>query len=615
MWRKDKRVLRAVCCLLIIWVWTSVLAFGLTLEELDPTHQWRVNKLVISGNHTFSSQELRATLLTKERPWYLPWQERPRFDPVTFSTDIERLQRFYEARGYYKRQVTYDLTADEQDALVTVQINIEENQPVTVAEVGIETSEYILDRDTPPFHEQLPIHSGDIFTEATYQAGEQVLRDFFLGRGHAHVETQRKAEVALAEDRVRVQYTVQPGPQAVFGSTRVEGTKDVDPQIVLHELTYQPGEKFSLQKITDSRQNILALELFRSVQIAPEQTDTKPPVVPMLIRVEEKPPRSVKLGLKYSTKDEFGAQIEWHHYNWLGGGRQLSALVELGSVTRTLDLTFMQPHFLSLQTRAILSLQQKQEDEETFLLNTTRLRPRLEHRFSPRLSGVLGYRLEWAKLNDIAPATVRALGRITRDGILSGPSLGLIWNTTEDPFSPQAGHVVSLFADQAGKLWGGDFNFYKLTAEAKKYQHLGWQTVLAGRLKIGLVDAFGSRANVPLFERFYAGGEKSVRGYGRRRLGPLSDSDDPLGGLSLIEGSVELRRPLWRQLGGAVFVDFGQVSLDPFDLPVDNLKFAAGVGFSYTTPIGPLRLDIGFPFDPPDGDQRWQVHFSIGQFF
>jgi outer membrane translocation and assembly module TamA len=106
-----------------------------------------------------------------------------------------------------------------------------------------------------------------------------------------------------------------------------------------------------------------------------------------------------------------------------------------------------------------------------------------------------------------------------------------------------------------------------------------------------------------------------VRGYGRHRLGPISASDDPVGGRSLIEGSLELRRPLFANIGGALFLDFGQVSLRSFDLPVDDLRFALGFGVSYTTPIGPLRLDLGFPLKPPHGDQPWQVHFSIGQFF
>jgi translocation and assembly module TamA len=89
----------------------------------------------------------------------------------------------------------------------------------------------------------------------------------------------------------------------------------------------------------------------------------------------------------------------------------------------------------------------------------------------------------------------------------------------------------------------------------------------------------------------------------------------PLGGLSDIEGSLELRHRIWEKLGGAVFLDFGQLSLHPYDLPVSNLRFAAGVALSYMTPVGPVRIDLGVPFKKPRGDQGWQIYFSIGQFF
>ena len=132
---------------------------------------------------------------------------------------------------------------------------------------------------------------------------------------------------------------------------------------------------------------------------------------------------------------------------------------------------------------------------------------------------------------------------------------------------------------------------------------------------MGQADATGSDKNFPLFERFFAGGEKSVRGYGRRRLGPLTASDDPLGGLSLVEGSIELRRPIWKELTGAVFLDFGQVSRKAYDLPLGDLQFSSGFGIAYSTPVGPVRFDIGFPFKPPRGDRAWQIHFSIGAYF
>lgn len=600
---------------LILCVWNPLSVLAVSLEELDPGREWRLKELHLEGNAVFSQGELLGAMLTTARPSYLVWKELPLFDPVTFATDLQRLTHFYETRGYYKRTVNYILDVDEPNALVAIHIVVEEHVPVTVTDVTVTTSG---DAPSGPPSElplQLPLRAGDIFTETAYQEGEQVLREAWLKNGHAHVEIRRKAVVDLANDHAKVEYTVDPGPRTVFGPTRVAGTSAVDPQLVLRELSYEAGERFSLQKIADSEQKVRNLALFRVAHIAPEPGDDKPVVVPMVVRVEETPHRAVKLGLKYSTRDEFGAQVEWHDWNWFGDGRQLSLLLQLASVNRRLGVSFLQPHFLSPHTRALLNLRQEQSDEETFLLNATRFQSRLEHHFSSTLSGFLGYRAEFAKLNHIAPATMRALGEITREGVVSGPSLGVTWNTTEDPFNPQDGTVLSVLADQAGDIWGGDYHFYKITAEAKKYRGIGWRTIFAARLKIGLVEALGNQSNIPLFERLYAGGERSVRGYGRRRLGPLSDANDPLGGLSLLEGSIELRRPLWRQLGGALFLDFGQVSLKTRDFVMDDLQFAAGVGVWYPTAVGPLRLDIGFPFNPPSGDQVWQLHFSIGQFF
>src|SRR5262249_52707549 len=162
---------------------------------------------------------------------------------------------------------------------------------------------------------------------------------------------------------------------------------------------------------------------------------------------------------------------------------------------------------------------------------------------------------------------LRRWGGDRERGLMSGPNVGLVWNTSDGPLNPTKGEVVSFTFGQAGKIWGGQYSFYKVTTEAKKYHLLGWETILAGRLKIGFAEPLGAEENLPISERLYAGGEKSVRGYARRKLGPLDSRGNPIGGLSLIEGSVELRRPIWGPLGGALFIDFGQVSLRSFDLP------------------------------------------------
>jgi outer membrane translocation and assembly module TamA len=131
---------------------------------------------------------------------------------------------------------------------------------------------------------------------------------------------------------------------------------------------------------------------------------------------------------------------------------------------------------------------------------------------------------------------------------------------------------------------------------------------------VGTEELTGSTPDVPLYERFYAGGLNSVRGYARRRVGPLVD-DDPIGGKSLLDGSAELRHPVTEHTGAAVFFDAGEVSLASHDYPLDALRYGTGFGVFYKSPVGPLRLDLGFPVNPPSSEPRWQIHVAIGQTF
>ena len=598
----------------ILFLRSSV--FALTVEELDPEQEWQLTTLTMTGNQHFPTDELRAVLVTHTRPWYAPWRARARFDPVTFTTDMQRLVRFYQARGYYEAKVSYDLEVHEADHLVTAHVTLSEGEPVKVAQVTLAISDQpALTPELEALRPRLPLTEGAVFTEEGYQQTEAQIKEFFLQQGRGRVKVDRKAEIVMERDEARVQYTVEVGPPTVFGDTQVEGAEHVAPVLITRELTYKPGEPFSVKALTTSRQNLLKLDLFSAVRFLQEESPADPSLMPIRVRVEEKPWREWRLGIGYGTEDEFRGQVRWRHNNWLGGGRRLDVGVKVSAIVRDLEVNFLQPYFFSPRNRFSLAFGPQQLDEPGYLLHSTRVQPKLEREFKDGLTGFLAYRLEYDQLNSVSPSTIQLLQGFERKGVLSGLSLGLLWNTTDEMLNPTRGGILSFSAEQVGKVWGGDFDFYKLQGEAKWYHLLAPQLVFASRLKLGVADPFGSSVEVPLFERFYAGGMNSVRGYGRRRLGPLSASDDPVGGRSLVEGSLELRRQFSEKIGGALFLDFGQVSLRSFDLPFDNLKYAAGFGVRYTTPIAPIRLDLGFPFDPPRGDQAWQVHFSIGQFF
>ena len=163
-------------------------------------------------------------------------------------------------------------------------------------------------------------------------------------------------------------------------------------------------------------------------------------------------------------------------------------------------------------------------------------------RFSSFLTAFAGWRLEYMTFNSVNTSTIAALGGFRRRGVLSGPSAGVTFDNTEDPFNPHSGEIISLLGNFSDHTFGADYCYWRVLSELRKYQLLRWQTVLATRLKVGLSDSFSTIGDVPLSERFYSGGEGSVRGYGLRRIGPLSASDDPLGGLSLVEGSALCRR-------------------------------------------------------------------------
>ena len=603
------------CAQILTLAWiaaTAAPAWAATAASLQPGQIYRVAKIHFHGNRNVSDGELLAQMKTKERPFYQVWKTRPEFNPGAFETDLKQLKRLYQINGYYQAVVHYDLSI--ADHLVTVDIDITENKPVLVQSIDLRVDDSG-QRPEPSSYKQI-LKPGDVFTQQAYEKIAENLRTQFFNRGCAHVQVKRQALVNTSVNRARISYFVQPGVPAVFGDTKVEGTRNVSPTVVLRELQYRPGEEFSQTKIEESRARIVKLDLFAMVRFNPQLETGNPKVVPITIVVQERPKHSIKAGGGYNTESQVVANLQWSDRNWLGDGRKLSLLAQYSNIDSMLVANFTQPYMFGIRALSgVVDVREDIQQVPPYTLFATRILPHLNYEFSSSLSGYLGFRAEYAKLTAVDPSVIRALGPLRESGFLFGPYIGLVLNTTDDPYNPHHGYALTADAIQGGGGFGGKYSFYRFEAEAKHYQDVGWGTILATRLKVGTGDSLGSKSDYPLFYRFYAGGEGSVRGYGYWRLGPTSSNDVPLGGLSDIEGSLEARHQIWEALWGALFLDFGQLSLHPYDLPVSNLRFAAGPAVSYMTPVGPVRVDLGFPFKKPQGQAGWQVYFSIGQFF
>jgi outer membrane translocation and assembly module TamA len=204
---------------------------------------------------------------------------------------------------------------------------------------------------------------------------------------------------------------------------------------------------------------------------------------------------------------------------------------------------------------------------------------------------------------------------LAQDNFLFVQFAEVLWRTSDSLLNPTKGFLLRGRLDHSSTAVLSDVSFIKLVFEARHYQRLWDHVILATRLEIGGIQPYGDSASVPFNVRFFAGGPGSVRGFALNRLGPLNSEGDPIGGESLIEGSVEVRFPIFGNFGGVVFLDFGNVFLDPFTYPLDELRYAVGPGIRYNTPIGPVRVDLGIIIDPREDEDFGRVEFSIGQAF
>jgi outer membrane protein insertion porin family/translocation and assembly module TamA len=629
-------------------------AAGVQLEALA-AREWRVGELDFAGNHALTHARLRRAMVTKARPWYEAWRvwrPLPTFDPVTFRDDLQRLRQLYRNEGYYDAVVHHDIELPAEGTVLRVVVYVREGPPVYVEEVCVELRGVELAPEARRLLlANLPVERGRVFREDDYARATVYLRTYYREHGFARVVVTPAAEVDVRRDAVTVRYDVDSGPPSVFGAVEVSGAATVGEDVVRREVAFEPGQPFKQSRVDQSRQNLIGLRLFRSVRI--DEDEERDADVDTHVRVVEGPSREVRLGVGYETEEQIRGLAAWRDYDFFGDARQLGFSARASLLRRTIAADFLQPHFPRRGDRVRLLLFEQQEDEDTYDNDRSRLSPRIEWQVQPTLVPYAFYRIEYDSLSDVDARIRRLVPDIAPpNGVLSGLGAGVDWNATDDLLDPLRGWAANASVEPVGDFLGGDFAFLRSNLEGRRYQPLVADLSAALRLRVAAADPIGG-GEVPLFERFYAGGINSVRGYDRRRVAEALEppaprpagappetpamrrrrvlraqrralagdplitliNDKPIGGRSLVETSIELRHPITEKLGGAVFLDAGQVSRDSYDFPFDALKYGTGLGVRYQSPVGPIRLDLGFPLDPPPGDPFWQVHVSIGRAF
>lgn len=602
----------------------------------------KVTGLEFKGAKAITAAELRGVIATRESG-FLPWTRRRLFDRRAFEADLDRIRQFYRDNGYPNaRVVSFDAKVGD-DQTIDLVVTIDEGRPLIVEAVRMEGFDGVPGDRLDVLRSRLPLQAGGPQKRAQVLATRDVALRQLQEAGFAHAAVDLRDEPGSREGQVVWTVAARPGPPATFGPVAIAGNVSVGEDVIRRELTFKPGDRFTLAQLHESQRRLLALELFQYANIEPALGGADPEV-PVRITVAEGKPRQLEGSVGVGSEEKLRGEIDWRHHNFLGGARTGGIEAKWSALDRGVRLNFQQPFFLGGRQSLAASVQRWYLDEPGYQLDTTGLRVSVNRERGRRdpvtnrgvttlLSGSVIHELESFRISNETLADLRlrddliALGLDPRTGAGEGTLVALAFDarrdTTTNILSARQGYLVSAHLEQAGSWLPGDFDYLELSGEGRHYFQVGSRVVVANRVRLGSIDGRGPGQQVPFFKRYFLGGSTSLRGWGRFEVAPLSGSGLPLGGFTFLEASTEARLAAFGKVGLVAFVDAGNVWDETWKMDLGDLRVDAGPGLRYDTPIGPVRFDVGVQLTPIEGllvdgkpePRRWRMHFSIGHAF
>jgi outer membrane protein insertion porin family/translocation and assembly module TamA len=589
----------------------------------DPRPAPWIDALEFPGAERVAADEVAGHLRTA-RPGRWPWSAKVPLDAALLEEDVERVGDLYRQRGYYSTRVRTRVDWNAARDRARVRIEIEEGLPVLVQTRTIE----IVPRPDGLSPEQITALSaglaggpGEVFDLRDYlKAKEQLVRRL-ADAGYLTAAVRGGADVDVERQTSSIAWTVDPGPLVLLGEVGIHGLEHVDPELLQDEVGGARGSPLPLRWLEDTQRKLAGLGWFHSVTVRPLPTAAaalgpRVQTWPVLVEVDERPPRTIQAALGYSTEEQVRARVGWEHRQLLGGGRTLRLGARASGLETRAEGAIGWPKFFSPHTTAELRLDAARETLEAYDAQTFGFKFEVRHDFAPRAQLRFGHRFEHSRTSDVSRAAESILDDPRQSALVSLSHLELERADIDDPLDPARGTLGRVGFQLASALLGSSVDYLGGDLELRYYRP--WRSaVFATRLRMASLLPFRTTQpeDVPLTERLFAGGSETVRGYELQRLGPLDADDEPVGGTSLLVANLELRVPIRGKLSGVAFVDGGLVELDPLHFPLGSMRYSSGVGLRFDTPVGPLRLDVGFLLNRPDDEDRMRVHLSVGQAF
>jgi outer membrane protein insertion porin family len=531
---------------------------------------------------------------------------------AALDEDVRSLRRALHERGHVEG--TVEAEVKDGGGLLPVTLRVRPGPRTLVAAVQVEA---------PPEPDVaapgLRLIVGQPYRVADVAADVAALQSAWRDAGFLQAEVTPVSELSDDKTEARVTLRVVPGGRTRVDRIVVAGLEHTREEVVRRELRLEEGQPLGLQRVLESQRRLGALGLFRRASVReldPSSLGSRS----LLVALEEAPRTTVAYGVGYAERERLRGSLEVTRRNLFGLDRSLTVFGR-GSLRGSRALvSFREPYLLGRRQELFVTGFREGEDRVSF--DFTRLGGLVQtaRALGTHTSLILRVQYQRTKLFNV-DVPLSDVDRQFQSSTTSGPSASLIHDTRDDPLDPRRGVFLGADTQLSQRFLGGD-RFFKGFAQAAGYRRLTGSLLLALHARLGLARTFGaeSPSRLPLADRFFAGGDYSLRGFSTDSAGPSELSEDgtrrvPTGGNALLLGGVELRFDATRFVALAVFADAGNVFPLVSDLGLRDLREALGVGLRYKSALGPLRVDWGYKLDRRPGESASHLHITVGHAF
>ncbi|MDI1309382.1 MAG: outer membrane protein assembly factor BamA [Methylotenera sp.] len=588
----------------------------------------KIRSINIIGNQAFSMDDLRAEFLLTTPNWMSWWNKDDQYSKQKLNADLEALRSFYLNRGYLEFNIDstqVSITPDKKDIYITV--NVTEGEKYTISEVKLAGDTIVPDTE---IQQLITVKKGDTFSREKITESSKAISDRLSNDGYAFSNVNPVPEVNKEEHTAAFTFFVDPGKRVYVRRINIAGNIRTRDEVLRREVRQLESAWYASDKINRSKERLVRTDYFSDVNVETPAVAGTTDQVDLNISVTEKSTGSIQFGAGLSSNEGVVFGITVNQNNFLGTGNRVSAQVNTGKVNTTYSLSYTDPYFTPDGVSRGFDIYRRDVNTSSLSVATYNTSSygggvRFGIPLNERDGINFGLAADFTKIDLTSESPQQyidfcgtASGCTSNSIVASG---GWAHDTRDSILFTNNGVLQKLTAEISLPVL--DLNYYKLDYKQAWFKNVYKDYTFMLNGEIGYADSYGNK-NYPFFKNYFLGGVNSVRGYDNGSLGPkgvdTSGSDFSLGGTKRLLGNAELFLPVpglkdSKQFRLSAFFDGGNVWGSDTAYDLGDLRYSTGLGISWLSPFGPLKLIYAKPLNSKPTDTTQSIQFQLGSQF